>query len=82
MVFMIIRAMNISDLSQVADIDSRSFGKFFDLEQVDIELNVRTLDSLSAILAETPNGHFVALNDANKVVGFIFTHKWGSLGSI
>ena len=79
---MIIRAMNISDLPQVADIVSRSFGKFFDLDQVDIELNVRTLDSLSAILAETPNGHFVALNDANKVVSFIFTHKWGSLGWI
>ncbi|MCP4541830.1 MAG: GNAT family N-acetyltransferase [Chloroflexi bacterium] len=75
-----IRQMTPSDINAVAPLDVLAFTAYARKIGHDGDIAPRTRQNLLASLSQNPTGCFVA--EADQIVGFIFTHVWGTTGWI
>ncbi len=75
-----IRIMTADDIEPVRQVESAAFGAWWNRQHNEsIVLEKRTAANIRSRLARDPAGCFVAGEDG-RVVGFIFSCTWGSIG--
>ncbi|MCP4539417.1 MAG: GNAT family N-acetyltransferase [Chloroflexi bacterium] len=75
-----IRQMTPADMNAVAPLDVLAFTAYARKIGYEGDISPRTRQNLLACISLNPSGCFVA--EADQIVGFIFTHVWGTTGWI